>query len=158
MKKALQILTLILICLTGIINPAFAHDDHEHDDKSDHGHTAHQCLMARYKMETGGFLLAYKKELSLTDDQINQLKLMSKNLCKRMHDRKEDISREKANLTKLLQKGDLNLEAINIQMKTIYDMEYSFKTEALAEFQKARQILTPEQKRKLETILKEKIK
>ncbi len=160
MKHLLQIFAIIAICLTIFVNPAFAHDYHEdeHNEISDHGHKPHQCLMAQYKSETGGFLLAYQKELSLTKSQVQTLKDMSKKLCERMHDRKEEIAREKANLRTMLQNSDLDLNAINNQMKKIYDMEYSFRKEALAEFQKARLILTPEQKVRLDKVLKEKIK
>ena len=161
MKKNMLFIALLIISAMILSVPAYAHDDHDHDHdhKSDHGHTAHQCLMAKYKIETGGFLMRFKKELSLTHKQYEQLKDMSKKLCERMHDRKEDIRNEKAKLKSMLRHSNLDLKSINKQMKKIYDMEYSFKTEALAEFQKARKtILTTEQKNKLEELLRKNIK
>lgn len=152
MRKAIIALFIIALSFT----PAYSHDDHEHF--SEHGHTAGQCLMAKFKLESGGFLLRFKDELQLTDAQQKQLLKMSKDLCTRLHDRKEEIKAERDKINELLRRKDLDISALRIQLKKVYDLEYNFKIEALAEFQKAREILTPEQKDKLPEILSHHIK
>jgi Spy/CpxP family protein refolding chaperone len=142
------ILAFIFVTSFTTQTKAFAHDE------SGHEASGHKCLMAQFREETGGFLTGFKEDLKLTDEQIVRLKQISAETCKKMHGKKEVLSNEKEKLHNLMTSADIDVDTVKAQLKKVYDMECSFKCEVIAEFQKAREVLTKEQKSKLPEILK----
>jgi len=147
-------LSLLLACLfiTGTVH---AHEDNCKGCKNKEcGHGKdHHCLMAQYKAKTGGFLLNYKSELSLSDEQCKELEQIYQAHRSRMKNRKKEIYHEKELLNKMLESTHLNVDKIQAQIILISELETAFIIDSLGEFNNARKVLTEKQLAKLHELL-----
>jgi hypothetical protein len=98
------------------------------------------------KME---FFLCCKKDLELTDKQVETLKSIKMDFLKGKFKMEADLQIAKLELKDLMDEDKASLKEIESKMRTVDKLKTDMKLSHIQAFRKAKEILTPEQKEKM---------
>ena len=94
------------------------------------------------------FFLCCKEELNLTDDQVKALKTIKTNFMKEDIQKEADLKIAHMELQDLLQADKLDLPSVEKKIKAVSNMQADKKIAHIKAFEKAKEVLTPEQLKK----------
>ena len=150
-----MIKTLLTVLLTvGFAVPAFAHMDMD-EHKEGHGHMMEMCSMCN--MDNMGDMmdkcLAYAGKLGLTEDQINKIKPIHREMEKKQIRFNADLKIAEIELKEITEVKDFDLEKASAQVKKIEDLKTAHHLEMLKSMKEVRSILTDEQFKKMKSMM-----
>lgn len=94
------------------------------------------------------FFLCCKQELGLTDDQVKALKTIKTNFMKEDIQKEADLKIAHMELQDLLQADKVDLPSVEKKIKAVSNLEADKKIAHIKAFEKAKEVLTPEQLKK----------
>lgn len=110
------------------------------------------CMMGGMEEEMGcckkEFFLCCKEGLNLTDDQVKALKTIKMNFMKEDIQKEADLKIAHMELQDLLQADKVDLPSVEKKIKAVSNMQAEKKIAHLKAFEKAKEVLTPEQLKK----------
>ena len=110
------------------------------------------CPMCGHKKE---LFLGLKDELELTDSQIAQLKEMKLDMQKKSIQNRANIEIAELEFKTLMHSEKVDLSQVKNKLKQVADLETEMKFMHISTIEKAKDILTPEQKKKLSELKSE---
>lgn len=112
------------------------------------------CGMMGEEQEMGcckkEFFLCCKKDLELTDKQVETLKSIKMDFLKNKFKREADLQIAKLELKDLMDEDKATLKEIESKMRNVEKLKTDMKLSHLQTFRKAKEVLTEEQKEKME--------
>ena len=150
-----MIKTLLTVLLTvGFSVPAFAHMDMD-EHKEGHGHMMEMCSMC--KMDNMGDMmdkcLAHAGKIGLTEDQINKIKPIHREMEKKQIRFNADLKIAQIELKEIMEVKDFDLDKASAQVKKIEDLKTVHHLEMLKSMKEVRSILTDEQFKKMKGMM-----
>ena len=94
------------------------------------------------------FFLCCKEDLNLTDDQVKALKTIKTNFMKEDIQKEADLKIAHMELQDLLQADKVDLPSVEKKIKAVSNMQADKKIAHIKAFEKAKEVLTPEQLKK----------
>jgi Spy/CpxP family protein refolding chaperone len=148
---------LITLITVGLAVPAFARMDMS-GHKAGQGHTMETCSMCKMdKMDDmGGMIdkcLAHAAKLGLSEDQINKIKPIHREMEKKQVRFKANLKIAEIELKEIMEVKDFDLEKASAQVKTIEDLKTAHHLDMLKSMKDVRSILTDEQFKKMKSMM-----
>jgi len=100
-----------------------------------------------------GKCLQHADEMGLTDDQINKITPIHREMQKKMIRYRSDLEIAQVELKEIMDVKDFNLEKANAQIKKIEDIRTNKHLEMLKSMKEVRSILTDEQFKKMKKLM-----
>lgn len=145
---------LIALVTVGFAVPAFAHMDMD-EHKEGHGHMMEMCNMCNMD-DMGGMMdkcLAHAAKIGLTEDQINKIKPIHREMEKRQVRFKADLKIAQIELKEIMEVKDFDLDKASAQVKKIEEIKTAHHLEMLKSMKEVRSILTDEQFKKMKHMM-----
>lgn len=164
MKKTLTVMLTILLLITGAV---FAQMEEGQKKNSDCGEECspqkkrHMMRKMNGQDMKGkmmqGFLLndVIAEKLELTNEQKEKLQTLRTNKMEQNKDKRAELMKARKELWDMMMKLEFDRPAIEKQHRKIADMQIAMRMEMLNSFEEALEILTPEQKTKMQDIWRE---
>jgi len=141
---------LIALVTVGLALPAFARMDMG-DHKGGHGHGMEMCNMCNMD-DMGGMMdkcLAHAAKLGLSEDQMNKIKPIHREMEKKQARFKADLKIAQIDLKEIMEVKDFDLDKASAQVRKIEDLKTANHLEMLKSMKEVHSILTDEQFKKM---------
>ncbi len=153
---------LVTVCLAGVLaSPAFAQmkDMPAGGNMGHHGpgsETCDTCGMDGPADMMGGMMgkcLQYADKLGLTDDQINRIKPIHREMQKKQARFKADLKIARIDMREIMEVKDFDLDKATAQAKKIEELRTAHHLDMLKSMKEVRTILTDEQFAKMKKMM-----